>query len=287
MSSIGGIRDHMRSIQKTVQISNAQKLIAGARIIRAHKTFEHSQMFHERIRLAAASILGDCEAENKFLDTGQEVRKRVLLVFSADRGLSGGYNQNIMKLAAKTMADTPIVRLLVVGDVGFGKFARMDVPIDRDFRYSVEKPEISTARKIAERMIEMFERDEADCFDVLYTSFRSAAHMGPSLERLFPLSPEALGAPRVHFAEYSPSADEVLEILMPRYLKGYLFGCLVQAWICELSSRIRAMDGAIKNGNEMLAKLSLQYNRLRQGAITQEISEIVAGAASMEGEEDI
>jgi F-type H+-transporting ATPase subunit gamma len=91
----------------------------------------------------------------------------------------------------------------------------------------------------------------------------------------------------VHYAEYSPSADAVLETLIPMYLKGYLFGCLVQAWICELTSRINAMDGAIKNGNEMLTRLSLQYNRLRQRAITQEISEIVAGAASMEEEEEI
>jgi len=102
---------------------------------------------------------------------------------------------------------------------------------------------------------------------------------------LFPLSPESLGAPNVHYVEYSPCADAVLEVMIPEYLRGYLFGCLVQAWICELTSRISAMDGAIKNGNEMLAKLSLQYNRMRQKAITQEISEIVAGAMSMEEEE--
>jgi len=287
MSSTSGIREHMRSIQKTVQLSSAQKLIAGARIIKAHKALEQSQLFHERIRCAAASVLGDCETESRYLDVGKKTEKRGLLIFSADKGLSGGYNQNIMKLAAKTIAEEPIVKLLVVGGVGYGKYSSMDLPLEVDFKYSVENPTTFTAREMAERIIGMFENDEVDCFDVIYTTFVSAAHMVPSLERLLPLSPESLGAPKVHFAEYSPSADEVLEVLIPIYFKGYLFGCLVQAWICELSSRVSAMDGAIRNGNEMLAKLTLQYNRSRQGSITQEISEIVAGASSMEEEEEI
>ena len=287
MSNLSGIRDHMRSIRQTIQITNAQKLIAGARIVKARKMLERSKLYHDRVRRAVASILGDCATKNKYMDVGQTVNKRGLIVFSADRGLAGGYNHNIMKRAAKTMAVKPVEKLLVVGHVGYGKFSHMDVPLDRDFIYSVENPTIHTAREMAERMIGMFERDEVDCFDVIYTSFKSAAHLDPTMERLFPLSPERLGTPMVHFAEYTPSADGVVEVLIPKYLKGFLFGCLVQAWICELSSRVSAMDGAIKNGNEMLAKLSLEYNRVRQGAITQEISEIVASAAAMEEEDEI
>jgi F-type H+-transporting ATPase subunit gamma len=277
----------MRSIKQTVQISNAQKLIAGARIVKARKTLERSLLYHERIQLAVASILGDCATKSKYVDIGQEIEKRGLLVISADRGLAGGYNQNIMKLATKAMKESPVSKLLVVGHVGYGKFARMNVPLDNNFRFSVENPTVYTAREMAERMIGMFENGEVDCFDVIYTNFKSAAHMYPSLERLLPLSPDTLGIPKVHFAEYMPSADDVLEVLVPKYLKGFLFGCLVQAWVCELSSRVSAMDGAIKNGNDMIAKLSLQYNRVRQGAITGEISEIVAGAAAMEVEEEI
>ena len=287
MSNTSRIRDHIRSIRQTVQISNAQKLIAGARIIKARKLLERSRLYHSRIQCAVASILGDCAEKNEYLDVGQEFSKRGLLVFSADRGLAGGYNHNVMKLASKTIAEKPIVKLLVVGHVGYGKFSRMDLPLDKDFHYSVENPSVYTAREIAERMVSMFESGEVDCFDVIYSRFVSAAHITPSLERLFPLSPESLGTPREHFAEYSPSADEILEVMIPKYLKGYLFGCLIEAWVCELSSRVSAMDGAIKNGNEMLAKLSLEYNRIRQSAITQEITEIVAGAASLEEEDEI
>jgi len=277
----------MKSIRQTVQISSAQKLIAGARIGKARKMLERSRLYHDRVRLAVASVLGACETENMYLDKGKDKKKRGLLVISADRGLAGGYNHNIMKLAAKTMDSMPAAKLLAVGRLGYNKFSQMDVPLDNDFDYLVENPTVFTAREMAERIHIMFENDEVDCFDVIYTRFKTAAHMEPVLERLFPLSPEALGAPKLHYAEYFPSADEVLEVLIPKYLKGYLFGCLAEAWICELNSRINAMDGAIRNGNEMLSKLSLQYNRIRQQAITQEISEIVAGAASVEEEEEI
>ena len=287
MSNISGIRDHMRSIRQTVQISNAQKLIAGARVGKAQTMYERSKLYHDRIRLAVASVMDDCETKNDYFDYGQNIRKRGLLVISADRGLAGGYNQNLVKLAAKTMQEKPVAKLLAVGHAGYRKFERMDAPLVKDFRYAVENPTVYTAREMAERIIGMFENGEVDCFDVIYTTFVSSAHMVPSLERLFPLSPMILGAPRVHYAEYFPSADDVLEVLMPKYLKGYILGCLIQAWMCELSSRISAMDSAIKNGNDMLSKLSLQYNRARQGAITQEISEIVAGAASMEEDDEI
>jgi F-type H+-transporting ATPase subunit gamma len=287
MSHTSEIRGHLKSIRQTVKISGAQKLIAGARIVKARKMYDRSRAFHDRIQHAVASILGDCETKSIYLDSGKELKNRGLLIISADRGLAGGYNQNLMKLASKAVAEDPVKKVLAVGHVGHAKLARMGFPLDPDFQYSVENPTLHTAREIAERMMAMFEGGEVDSFDIIYTHFHSAAHMEPLQERLFPLSPEKLGEPKVRYAEYEPSPDTVLEVLIPKYIKGFVFGCLVQAWICELNSRVAAMDSAIKNGNEMLDKLSLQYNRARQGAITQEITEIVAGASSMESEEDI
>jgi len=295
MSSKGNLRDHMKSIKQTVKISSAQKLIAGAHIAKARKMLERSQPYHDRIRLAIASVLKDCESKSKYLDTGNETKKCGLLVISADRGLAGGYNQNVIKLAAKAMADKTVVKVLTVGHIGYNKFEHINVaaaepvvPLDESFISAVENPTLFTSREIAERLMELFENDEVDCFDIIYTRFQSAVRMVPSTERLFPLSPEMLeddGAskePSIHFSEYEPSPDAVLETLIPQYLRGYIFSCLTQAWMCELNSRVTAMESAIKNGNEMLRKLSLKYNRARQGSITQELTEIVAGAASME-----
>jgi len=287
MNNTGDIRNHIKSIKQTVKISNVQKLIAGAQIVKAKRSLEQSQLFHDRIQRVVASILGECETKSKYLDRGLEIKKRGLLVVSADRGLAGGYNQNIIKLAAKTAAEKPIAKLLVVGHAGFRKYARTALPLDESFVYPVLSPTIHEAREMAERMAEMYENDEVDCFDIVYTNFRFAGHMVPSLERVFPLSPEAFGEPVIRYPEYEPSPDAVLDVLIPKYIKGFLFGCLVSAWMCELNSRVSAMESAIKNGNEMLGKLSLQYNRARQGAITQEITEIVAGALSMKVEEDV
>jgi F-type H+-transporting ATPase subunit gamma len=281
----------MRSIRQTVKISGAQKLIAGAHIVKARRLYGQSLPFHDRIQRTIALILGDCATANQYFDTGKEIKKRGLLVISADRGLAGGYNHDVMKLAVQTVREKPVAKLLVIGHIGYEKFAQAGFPVDRSLLYAVQNPTMHTAREIAEHIISMFENGEVDSFDVVYTHYRSAVHMVPLMERLFPLSLDDLPfdgteVKPVHFSEYEPPPDEILEVLIPEYLKGFLFGCLAQAWICELNSSVNAMESAIKNGNEMLGKLSLKYNRVRQSAITQEITEIVAGAASMEDEED-
>ena len=289
MSNKGNLRDHMKSIKQTVKISSAQKLIAGAHIVKARKMLERSQPYHDRIRLAIASVLKDCESKSKYLDTGKEIKRRGLLVISADKGLAGGYNQNIIKLTTQAIEEKTVAKVLTVGHIGYSKFEHMNmsasqpvVPLDESFICAVEPPSLFTSREIAERLMGLFENDEVDCFDIVYTQFQSAVRMTPSIERLFPLSPEMLGEVAIHFSEYEPSPDAVLETLIPQYLRGYIFSCLTQAWMCELNSRVTAMESAIKNGNDMLHKLSLKYNRARQGSITQELTEIVAGAASME-----
>lgn len=277
MSNINGIRGHMKSIQQTVKISNAQKLIAGSKINKAHKVFEKSQAYHNRIKTSVSCVLKDCEVKSKYVDTGEKIKKHGLLVISADKGLAGAYSQNLIKTVHQLMEEETIVKIMAAGLLGHKNFHEEIVD---DFTCIVENPTLATAEEIAEHMIKMYENGIVDCFDVIYTHFKSALHMVPVIERLFPLPINDI--PVVHFAEYDPSPDIVLQRLVPKYVKGFIFGCLTQAWICELSSRVSAMENAIKNGNEMLNKLSLQYNRVRQGDITREITEIVASASAME-----
>ena len=204
MSSKGNLRDHMKSIKQTVKISSAQKLIAGAHIVKARKMLEHSQPYHDRIRLAIASVLKDCESKSKYLDTGKEIKKRGLLVISADRGLAGGYNQNIIRETMQNMADRKVVKVLAIGHAGYNKFEHINavtghqiVPLDKSFIWAAENPTLFTSREIAEKLMDLFENNEVDSFDIIYTQFRSAVHMIPSTERLFPLSPEMLEEPGV------------------------------------------------------------------------------------------
>jgi len=288
MNNTKVLLSRMKSIRQTVKISSAQKLIASSRINRARRMLEADRPFHERVRQAIAEILAlRPEAISAFLEKpGANYSKRGLLIISADRGLAGGYNGNVIKLAQQTIAENVPAHIIVLGKVGRVRLSALHIQYDAELPLPMDVPRMYSAREIAEKLIELFESGEVDCFDVIYTHFISAVRMYPRMERLFPLSPQLF---REHGAlrsdvEFEPSPEALLQVLISKYLKGFLYGCLVHAWTSELTSRITAMDNAIRNGNEMLDKLQLVYNRARQANITQEITEIVAGASYM-GEE--
>ena len=281
MSNISEIRSHIQSVNQTSKIAGAQKMIAGAHIGKARRMLENAQPYHNRIRSTIAAILSDGEIESRYKDTGKESVKRGLLVITADKGLAGGYNQNVMNLIYEKLSSDSVKAVFAVGHVGFNKLEHSSGILDKNFFYTVENPALCTARQIAQRVIRLFDTGEIDALDLIYTQYNSAIHMVPTSLRLLPLSSDALGEAKKHFYEFSPTPVCVLETLIPAYIEGYIFGSLVNAWMSELNSRVTAMDSAIRNGNEMLDGLALEYNRARQDSITQEITEIVASAASM------
>ena len=271
----------MRSIRQTVQIAGAQKLISASRIGKARHMLAETAPYHERIRQRIAYVLRLApEVSSPFLEQpGAVYKKRGLLILSSNTGLAGGYNSNVIKTAQDFMAQHPISWLSVMGRVGRARFAGQLSEDD----FSMGVPSMFGAREIAEHFTELFTKGTIDCFDIAYTHYHSAVRLTPAVERLFPLLPEVFGQPisLLPVMEFEPTADSVLTSLSMSYLKGYLYGCLVHAYASEISSRIAAMDNAIRNGNDMLDRLSLLYNRARQAAITQEITEIVAGATAM------
>ena len=286
MNNTAAIKSRMKSIRQTVQISNAQKLIAASRIGKAKKNLYEAEPYHNRIRETIAGVLELCpDVVSRFLErSASKEPKRGMLVITSDRGLAGGYNGNVVKLASDSMAQSPAERVVVLGNVGRSQLAGRGFDLYPDLGISTCPPTMFAAREIAEKVISLFEAGEVDSFDLLYTHYTSGVRLDPKLVRMFPLSPEVFGAPpgRLKQIEFEPSAESVLSMLIPKYLKGFIYGCLVHSWASELASRLSAMDSAIRNGNEMLEKLSLIYNRARQAAITQEITEIVAGATAMQ-----
>jgi F-type H+-transporting ATPase subunit gamma len=273
----------MKSIRQTVQIAGAQKLISASRIGRARRMLDATLPFHDHIRERIAYVLALCpEVSSRYLEYGSSGHaRRGLLVLTSNTGLAGGYNFNVLKLADQYLSETPDAHLIVMGQVGRSHFAREN--FDRGSEFPISHPTLYTAREIAETLTGLFERGEVDCFDVAYTHYYSTVRLTPVVERLFPLRPDVFGLPDtlMPMSSFEPGPETVFSTLMTGYLKGFLYGCLVHAWVSELASRITAMDSAIRNGNEMLDTLSLQYNRARQAAITQEITEIVAGASAM------
>jgi len=283
------LKQRMNSIRQTVQISSAQKLIAASQIGRARQLLVESEPYHMRISHAIADVLLQCpEIASKYIEGGQTISgRRGLLILSASRGLAGGFNSNIIRLSKDSLTAKPAVYIIVLGNACRSQLLQEGFPVDADYDQPVDHPTMFMARELAEKMVDLFERGQVDSFDIIHTRYRSSIRMETVERRLFPLNPaifEGLGEVTTQY-RFDPSAEHVLAYMTMKYLKGYLYGCLINTWICELTSRIMAMDNAIRNGNDMLDELTLIYNRTRQAAITQEITEIVAGAAALEGKE--
>jgi len=279
----------MKSIRQTVQISSAQKLVAAAHVGKARKMLEDSRPYHDTVSSAIADVLRQCpEISSRYLTQGYEAGgRRGLLVLSANRGLAGGFNSNIIHFTEQALADKPADYVIVLGKAARAHLIRKGYPVDEGYDLPLDPPTMATARDLANKMVGMLEREEIDAFDIIYTAYRSSVRMEPVLRRLFPLDPSVFDNYKKDKSSYSfePSPEHLLAFMITKYLKGYIYGCLIYSHICELTSRLTAMDAAIRNGNEMLEHLSLLYNRARQGAITQEITEIVAGAMALQVEE--
>ena len=281
----------MKSIRQTVQISNAQKLVAAAQIGRARKLLQDSDSYHRTVNRVIADILRHCpEAASLYIEPGRNGgKRRGILVLSANRGLAGGFNSSVVHFTESSAAELPATYMIILGQAR-SHFIEKGYPVDQEYDQPLEPPTMYTAREIAEKVTKLLSDGVIDSFDVIYTEYKSSVKLEVANRRLFPLNPaiftdEFEGECNKNHYSFEPSPEHVLDFAISKYLKGYLYGCLIHTWLCELTSRVTAMDNAIRNGNEMLDKLSLIYNRARQASITQEITEIVAGAAAMVTEE--
>lgn len=278
----------MKSIRQTVQITSAQKLMAASQIGKARKLLEKSLPYHVNVSRAFADVMiHNPTHDSRYIETeGMRINNRGLLVLSANRGLAGGYNGNIVHFTERYLEKNPVDYMIVLGKAR-GYFQQKGFPVDEAYDQPLDPPTMFTARELAEKVAGMLEKGKIDSFDIIYTAYRSSVKLEVVQRRLFPLDPAIfIGELGVGNSGsdiiFEPNPERVIASVALKYLKGYLYGCLVHAWICELTSRVMAMDNAIRNGNDMLAQLSLAYNRGRQAAITQEITEIVAGAAAMD-----
>jgi F-type H+-transporting ATPase subunit gamma len=277
----------MKSIRQTVQISGAQKLLAASQIGKAKKLLDQSLPYHNNVsRTFADVMLHAPKHSSRYIETDRtRLKRRGLMVFSANRGLAGGFNSNIVRFTEEEILKHPADYMIVLGKAK-ARFLQNGLPVDEDYDQPLDPPTMFTARELAEKITGMLDQNKIDSFDIIFTAYRSSVKLEVVKRRLFPLNPQIFidefgGDSGVSDCIFEPDPERVIASIALKYLKGYLYGCLVHTWICELTSRVMAMDNAIRNGNEMLDALSLAYNRGRQSAITQEITEIVAGALSI------
>lgn len=290
MASAKEIQSRMRSIQDTMKITSAMYMISSSKLKKARKTLADTEPYFYSLQSAIGRVLRHMEdTEHKYFDERAEIapeaRKIGYIVVSADKGLAGAYNHNVFKIAEDCMENRENVQLFVLGEVGRQYFFKRDVDVDTNFRFTVQKPTMHRARVISEKMIAMYLEGELDEVHIIYTRMANAATMVAEKKQLLPLKKAAFNTSvqklvDIHQEEIEmiPSAEEVLNSIVPNYLRGMIYGCLVESYASEHNSRMMAMDAATSSARDMLKDLSIKYNRVRQAAITQEITEVISGA---------
>lgn len=290
MASAKEIQSRIKSIQDTMKITNAMYMISSSKMKKAKQVLADTEPYFYALQSAISRVLRHVpDIEHKYFDERPQIsaedRKVGYIVVTADKGLAGAYNHNIFKLAEEQIAKNPHTELFVLGEVGRRYFAQKHMDVDTTFRYTVQKPTRHRARVIAEKMIAMYLDGELDEVHIVYTRMVNAATMVAESSQLLPLkkaafNPQAQLLVDIHQEEIEmvPSAHEVLNSIVPNYLKGFIYCCLVESYASEHNSRMMAMDAATSSARDMLKDLSIKYNRVRQAAITQEITEVISGA---------
>jgi F-type H+-transporting ATPase subunit gamma len=295
MASIREIKQRMNSISQTRQITNAMKLISASRLKRAQQQLNQMMPYFTKIEQTMADILshsGGAIHNVYFEDRWSKADKTIgLVLVTGDKGLAGGYNHNIIKLSEDLIRDAGNPTIFVLGQMGRGYFLSKNYNVYEPFESPVQNPTVRTARRIVDEILPRFRAKELDEVYMSYTEMVSPIKLVPQAIKLLPLNRAMLlnhlgadpNAPVIEddVFNYEPSKAAVFNVLVPKFLKGIIYGALVQAYTSELSARMSAMDNATENATEMIQELNLHYNRARQSAITQEISEIVGGASAL------
>ncbi len=283
MASMRDIKRRRASIQSTGQITKAMKLVSTVKLQKSRQKAENSKPYFDMMYATISAMLQKSGTiDHKYLRAGAEGKKAVIAITS-NRGLAGGYNNNIVKLvvgAPELKADETVV--YAIGRKGRDGLARKGYEIKGDYSEVIDEPMYQDAADLTKELLNAFGRGEISEIYLAYTSFKNTVVHVPKLIKLLPFTMEAEEQDEAPKAEalmnYEPNEEAVLDMIIPKYMSSLIFGALQEAVASENGARMTAMDSATNNAEEMLSKLELQFNRARQGAITQELTEIIAGA---------
>lgn len=290
MANMSEIRTRIKGIQDIMKITNAMYLISSSKLKKARKTLLATEPYFEKLQETIHDILFYAPHMHEvFFERREEIapkdRKKGYIVITADKGLAGSYNHNVIRRAEEEMAndESDNTFLFVIGQVGRQYFLRKGITVDCEFLYTAQNPTMYRARDISETIIKLFKEHQLDDVYIVYTKMVTPIKSEVVCSKILPLERrkfERRKAGALH-AKFEPSPAVVMDHLVPNYLKGLIFGCMVESFSSEQNDRMIAMEAATKSAKEMLHDLDLMYNRARQSAITQEITEIAAGAKAL------
>ena len=291
------IKRRKESVQSTQQITKAMKLVATVKLQKARGKAESNKPYFNMLYETICSILAMTKnVDHRYLQEA-ESKKKALIVITSNRGLAGGYNSNIVKLVAGEF-NPEEAYIYAVGKKGIEGLSRKGFSIHKDYSEVINEPLFSDATQMSKELLTQYSKGEIGEIYIAYTNFKNTVTQEPVLAKLLPISAEDFSnsekqetatakavAENVSEAQknkllmnFEPSPEEVLDQVVPKYMSNIIFGAFLEAVASENGARMQAMDSATSNADDMIASLSLKYNRARQSAITQELTEIIAGA---------
>ncbi len=288
MAGTKEIKTHVASVQETKKITSAMYLIASTKLRRARQELDNTRPYFEALRGEIKRIFRTANDVDSryFFPVGDDTPLAGTygcLVITADKGLAGAYNQNAIREAMKLLEQHPDTKLFVVGEYGRRFFIQRGIPIEHSFLYTAQNPTMARAREISALLLDGYDQGALRQIFVVYTDMAGAMSFQARSTRLLPFHRTYFAPPAGERAvtepfEFLPSVTAVLDSMMGSYVSGFIYSALIDSFCCEQNARMSAMDSANQNAEGLLGELSLQYNRVRQAGITQEITEVSAGA---------
>ena len=301
MASMRDIKRRKTSIQSTQQITKAMKLVSTVKLQRAKARAEQSKNYTMLMYDTIVSITRRSGyMDNTFMNPNGSDKKAVILITS-NRGLAGGYNSNITKLVTESGWNTDDTKVYAIGKKGRDGVRRKGFEVVYENAGMIEEPVYADAMELADDLLEKYRNGEIGEIYIAYTIFKNTVVHVPKLQKLLPLGEDSTPTESVAGKEseesirpnveeesarralmtYEPDEDEALSAIIPKYVTSLIYGALIEAVASENGARMQAMDSATDNAEKMISSLELQYNRARQGAITQELTEIIGGAEAL------
>lgn len=286
MASMRDIKRRRDSIQSTGQITKAMKLVSTVKLQKAKGKAESTKPYSDLMYETVKSMLAKSgNINHKFLKSGDS-KKKAVIVITANRGLAGGYNNNIAKLITNSDIPKEDVYVYAVGRKGKEILERKGYEVKADYSEVINEPMYSDAKDICNEVLELFTEGEIGEIYLSYTSFKNTVVHEPKLMKLLPVEPEEMAASGsdtdITPMNYEPGEEEALNMIIPKYICSLVYGALIESVASENGARMQAMDSATSNAEEMISDLSLKFNRARQASITQELTEIISGANAIE-----
>ncbi|HBQ29425.1 ATP F0F1 synthase subunit gamma [Peptococcaceae bacterium SCADC1_2_3] len=283
MLSIRDLRRKIKSVESTQQITKAMKAVAAAKMRRAQEDVVSARPYARRLREVLGRVAISASSVRHPLLEVREPKKVAFLIVTADRGLCGGFNSNLIRLTSQEAKNFTEVDFICAGRKGRDFFRRLRRNIIFEYIGLGETVRVDQAREIAAFVMQKYEQKELDVVYVTYSEFVNVLIQRPKIAKLLPIEPpEESGEVKKVDYIFEPEAEEIMAEMLPMYVENFIFHALLESKASEQSARMTAMDNATENANEIIGQLTLQMNKARQAAITKELLEIVSGAAALE-----